>query len=65
MYWGFWSFGSLSSKLYDNFIETLVIALHGYYEDSVKYGLLSKHLFQRKQQSNGWKNLKETKNFYK
>ena len=46
----FWNFG---------------IALHCYYGDNVKYGLLSKQLFQRKQQNGGWKNAQVTTKFYK
>ena len=42
---------------------TLVLALHCYYGDKVKYGLLSKHLFKRKQQYGSRKNLKVTTNF--
>ena len=43
----------------------LVLALHCYCGDTdyVKYGLLSKHLFQRKRQYGGWKNLTVTTNF--
>ena len=46
----FWNFG---------------IALHCYCGDNVKYGLLSKQLFQRKQQNGGWKNAQVTTKFYK
>ena len=45
------------------FWGNLVLALHR--GDKVKHGLLSKHLFQRKQQYGGWKTLKITSNFYK
>ena len=39
------------SIVYESFI--LVLALHCYCGDNVKYGLLSKHLLQRKQQYDG------------
>ena len=45
--------------------ETLVLALCCYCGDNVKYGVLSKILFQRKQQHGGWENLRVTINFYK
>ena len=35
----------------------LISALHCYRGDNVKYGLLSKYLFQRKQQYGGCENL--------
>ena len=40
-----------------SYFETLVLALHCYCGDNVKYGLISKHLCQRKLQYGGWKNL--------
>ena len=53
------SYESLSSKVYNSLIqgsftsllcfETLVLAMHCYCGDNVKYQLLSKHMFQRKQ----------------
>ena len=43
-------------------ILALVLALRCYYEDNVKYGHLSKELFQRKQQYGGRKNLTVTTN---
>ena len=36
---------------------TLISTLYCYCEDKVKYGLLSKHVFQRKQQHDSGKNL--------
>ena len=55
------------SIVYDSFvlelsIIALVLALHCYCGDKVKYGLLSKHLFQGKCQYGGWKNLTVTTN---
>ena len=41
----------------------MVLELHFYWGDNVKYGLLSKDLFQRKQYYGDWKNLKVTTNF--
>ena len=35
----------------------MVLALYCYCGDNVKYGFLSEHLFQRKQQYGAWKNL--------
>ena len=43
----------------------MVLALQWYCGDNGKYGLISKHLFQRKLQYGGWKNLKVTTKFYK
>ena len=43
----------------------MVLALQWYCGDNVKYGLLSKHLFQRKLQYGWWNNLKVTTNFNK
>ena len=45
------------------YFGTLVLALYYYREDNVKYGLLSEHLSQRKQQYGSWKNLKVTTSF--
>ena len=45
----FWNFDGISANCYCG--------------DNVKYGLLSKHLFQRKQQYGGWKNHKVSTNF--
>ena len=42
----------------------MVLTLHCYCGDNLKYGLLSKHLFQRNQQYGLWKNIKITTNFY-
>ena len=55
----------LSKSMLKLYFETLVLALHCYCGDNVKYGLLSKHLLQRKLQYGGWKNLKVTTKFYK
>ena len=41
---------SLSSISILYFRDLMVLALHCYYGDNVKYGLLLKHLFRRKQQ---------------
>ena len=41
----------------------MVLTLLCYCGDNVKYGLLSKHLFQRKQKYDGLQNLKVTANF--
>ena len=59
------SYESLSSKVYNSLIqgsltsllcfETLVLAMHCYCGDNVKYQLLSKHMFQRKQHYGSWK----------
>ena len=56
--------------VYDSFILELSISisistalLFCYCGDNVKYGLLSKHLFQRKRQYDGWKNFTVTTNF--
>ena len=43
----------------------MVLALQWYRGGKVKYGLLSKHLFQRKLQYGRLQNLKVTTNFYK
>ena len=48
-----------------NLALALVLVLHCYSGDSVKYGLLSKHLFQRKRHYSSWKNLTVTTNFEK
>ena len=53
------------SIVYDGSLGTylaLVLALYCYCRDDVKYGLLSRHLFQRKWQYGGWKNLTITTN---
>ena len=55
-------FHKLATKVY---FETLVLAMHCYCEDNVKYRSLSKHLFQIKQQYGGWKNFKVMTNFCK
>ena len=47
------------------FWGTLVLVLHCYCGDNIKYGFLSKHLFQTKQQYAGWENAKVTTSFYK
>ena len=39
--------------LFWNLVLTLVLALHSYCGDNVKYGVLSKHLFQIKRQHGG------------
>ena len=44
--------------------KALVLALCYYCGDKVKYGLLSKKLFQRKQQLGGWENWSVAINFY-
>ena len=51
--------------LFWNLALTLAIALQlfCYCGDNVNYGLLSKHLFQRKQLYGGWENLTVTTNF--
>ena len=41
----------------------VLAAAHCCCGDNMKYGLLSKHLFQRKRQYAGWKNLTVTTNF--
>ena len=53
--------------VYDSFflalvLSALVLALHCYCGENVKYGL-SKQLFQRIRQYGGWKNLTVTTNF--
>ena len=53
--------------VYDSFILELSISISISTAlllwDNVKYGLLSKHLFQRKRQYDGWKNFTVTTNF--
>ena len=44
--------------------KALVLALYYYCWDNVKYGLLSKNLFQRKQQHGSWENFIVAINFY-
>ena len=68
------SYESLSSKVYNSLIqgsftsllcfETLVLAMHCYCGDNVKYQLLSKHVSKK---ATLWqlKNLQLTANFYK
>ena len=46
----------LANILYDSFFETLVSLLHCRCRNHVKYWLLSKRLFLRKQEHDGWKN---------
>ena len=57
------------SIVYDSFFWNLALALvlvlQCYCGNTVKYGLLLKHLFQRKRQYGGWKNLIVTTNFEK
>ena len=43
-------------------VLTLVL-VYSYCKDNIKYGLLSKHLFQRKLKYSGWKSLTVTVNF--
>ena len=61
------SFQVCISIVYDSFFWNLalalVLALHCYCGDNVKYGLLSRHLLQRKRQYGGWKNLTVATNF--
>ena len=52
-------------KLVEPSFKDLVLGLYYYCRDHVKYGLLSKNLFWRKQQYEGWENFSVTKNFYK
>ena len=42
-----------SKRLFWNLALALVLALHFYCGDNVKYGLLSRHLFQRKNEHGG------------
>ena len=49
--------------LFWNLALALVLGLHCYFGDNVKYGLLSRHLFPRKRQYGGWKKFALTTNF--
>ena len=51
--------------LFWNLVLALVLALHSYCRDNVKYGLLSKHLFQIKRQYSSWKSHLVTTNMEK
>ena len=42
----------------------MVLALHCYCGQYIKYRLFSKHLFRRMLQYGGWKNMKVTTNVY-
>ena len=47
------SLSSINLGIRQLYVRTLVLALHC--GDNIKYGRLSKHLSQRKQQYDGWK----------
>ena len=49
--------------LFSNLALALVFALQCYFGDNVEFGLISKHLLQRKRQYGGWKNLTVTTKF--
>lgn len=44
--------------------KAMVLALYQYCGDNVKYGLLSKNLFQRKQQHGSWESFSFAIKFY-
>ena len=62
-YESFSSIYNYTITLFWNLALVLVLALHWYFGDNVKYRLISKHLFQRKGQYGGCKNITVMPNF--